>query len=116
MSALDEALPARAQPAEILASLRRVAHDRSAAVAIYKHYEASLAAQGEEPDAEIVALYRAIVWNEGRTGVPDDTQLPRFATLFVGRRRELERLDGAICPGTCVVVGGPAGGGKGRLA
>ena len=96
-------------------ALREAGSDRAAAVAAYRVYERALAARGEEPDDEVLALYREILWRDPAPARAVD-ELPRFATPFFGRRRERAALVELLVPGAVVVVHGPAGVGKSRLA
>jgi DNA-binding SARP family transcriptional activator/Tfp pilus assembly protein PilF len=79
---------------------------------------------GVDPDAELQRLYQAILraepeldWKPPAARPPgyDIAQLPMTPPVFVGRKSELERLDGFVDSGV-VTVTGAAGIGKTALA
>ncbi|HDQ71390.1 MAG TPA: tetratricopeptide repeat protein [Chloroflexi bacterium] len=91
---------------------------RSAALAQYETCRQTLAAElNVEPVAETQALYAAIR-EERPVEAAARTTLPRAATPFVGRARELDEIAEMLANEGCrlVTIFGPGGIGKTRLA
>lgn len=90
---------------------------REAAIGVYHRAERALREGGSEPPDELVAAFHDAVW-----AVQRDAQavtpfgLPRPASRFMGRERDVQRMREAIAPGVVVTVTGAAGVGKTRLA
>lgn len=104
--------PLREEAHRRLIDAHLAAGNRSAALRAYESCRRTLVDElGIGPDEHTVALHLRVLGT--------DTS-PRAAVLhsvrFAGRRAELEALDAAAVPGAAVLVVGPAGIGKSRLA
>ena len=103
------------QPVREMMQLRAEAGDRSGAIHEYTALRGRLTAElGVEPQAETEALFRALLEDEARPGVPNNLIPP--TTSFVGREREIERISAALRECRSVTLSGPGGIGKTRLA
>ena len=102
--------------------------DPAAAVAHCESYAATLDRElGAKPGPEFSALYRSLKAGLAQAAVPrpetvaepapaGHRSFPRWLTSFVGRRAELEWLDGELAGGRLVTLAGMGGVGKTRLA
>jgi len=105
--------PLREEAHRRLIDAHLAAGDRSAALRAYESCRRILVDElGIGPDEHTVALHlRAL-----GTDTPPRAAAVLHSVQLAGRRAELEALDAAAVPGTAVLVVGPAGIGKSRLA
>jgi len=90
---------------------------RDAAIEVYHRCERELRRRGCEPPAALVAAFHEALWcAQGDAPSVGAFALPRPASRFIGRERDVQRARDAIAPGVVVTVTGTAGVGKTRLA
>lgn len=98
-----------------LMSLRRSAGDRAGAIREYNALAHRLSSEmNVEPEPETVSLFTEIVAEN--TPSPTPNNLVNATTTFVGRGRELSEIRSAFGKVATVVLVGPGGIGKSRLA
>ena len=69
-----------------------------------------------EPSEQLVALAAAIHRRDPTLDPPPDSPLPLPASRFIGRRRELDRIEDQLGRARILTLVGPGGAGKTRLA
>jgi predicted ATPase/DNA-binding SARP family transcriptional activator len=118
LEALLRRHPSRERPAVTLMRALYATGRQADALAAYHELRTRLDDElGVEPAAPAQALYRRIlVHDPGLTAPPHQGNLPRRASSFIGREREVERLLTALRAGPLVTVTGVGGAGKSRLA
>ncbi|WP_245691988.1 BTAD domain-containing putative transcriptional regulator [Geodermatophilus telluris] len=118
LEALVRAHPSWERPAVSLMRARYATGRQADALAAYHELRTRLDDElGVEPAAPAQALYRRIlVHDPGLAGAPPQGNLPRRASGFVGRGREVERVLAALRAGPLVTLTGVGGAGKSRLA
>lgn len=111
--------PLREESSQLAMRLHMRAHDRAAAIACYEALSHALDDQlGVPPLPATAALYNDIVTDRYvAPAVSADVQLPvAVGDAFVGRQAELTILHGLPWDGRVVMLSGPPGIGKTRLA
>ena len=93
---------------------------RPAALAQFEACKRSLKSElGVEPSAELVRLYESIRNNQPPETKQEKTHphnLPAQLTSFIGREKEIERVDDLLKKNRLVTLTGPGGTGKTRLS
>jgi predicted ATPase/DNA-binding SARP family transcriptional activator len=110
--------PSRERPAVLLMRALYATGRQADALAAYHELRARLDEDlGVEPAAPAQALYRRILAHDPRlTAAPQQGNLPRRASGFVGRDREVDRVLAALAAGPLVTLTGVGGTGKSRLS
>jgi predicted ATPase/DNA-binding SARP family transcriptional activator len=110
--------PSRERPAVALMRALYATGRQADALAAYHELRTRLDDElGVEPAAPAQALYRRIlVHDPALAAPPQQGNLPRRASSFIGRDREVERLLVALQAGPLVTLTGVGGAGKSRLA
>ncbi|MGY1702891.1 BTAD domain-containing putative transcriptional regulator [Geodermatophilus sp. SYSU D00766] len=118
LEALVRAHPSWERPAVALMRARYATGRQADALAAYHELRAHLGDElGVEPAAPAQELYRRIlVHDPALAATPSPGNLPRRASGFVGREREVERVLAALRAGPLVTLTGVGGAGKSRLA
>ncbi|SFP82547.1 Predicted ATPase [Geodermatophilus dictyosporus] len=118
LEALVRGHPSWERPAVTLMRARYATGRQADALAAFHELRTRLDDElGVEPAAPAQALYRRIlVHDPALAGTPPPGNLPRRASGFVGRGREVERVLAALRAGPLVTLTGVGGAGKSRLA
>ncbi|MGY1609464.1 BTAD domain-containing putative transcriptional regulator [Geodermatophilus sp. SYSU D00700] len=118
LEALVRAHPSWERPAVTLMRARYATGRQADALAAFHELRTRLDEElGVEPAAPARELYRRIlVHDPALAATPSPGNLPRRASGFVGREREVERVLAALRAGPLVTLTGVGGAGKSRLA
>ncbi|MEX5719005.1 BTAD domain-containing putative transcriptional regulator [Geodermatophilus maliterrae] len=118
LEALVRRHPSWERPAVTLMRARYATGHQAEALAAFHELRARLGEElGVEPAAPAQALYRRILAHDpALAATPPPGNLPRRASRFVGRDREVERVTAALRAGPLVTLTGVGGTGKSRLA
>jgi predicted ATPase/DNA-binding SARP family transcriptional activator len=110
--------PSRERPAVTLMTALYVTGRQADALAAYHQLRSRLDEElGVEPAEPAQALYRRILLHDPALGAsPRQGNLPRRASGFVGRDREVQGVLAALRAGPLVTLTGVGGAGKSRLA
>ncbi len=88
---------------------------RGEAIHCYQRCERALRESAREPGETLLAAFRAALWQPSPQS-PEQDELPHPVTRFIGRERERAEIAAEIVSGATVVLTGPPGVGKTRLA
>ncbi len=115
LAAASEAAPADEERAARAVRAFLEADRRGEAIYCYQRCERALRERGREPGESLLAAFRAALW-QAAPQVSQDDDLPNPITRFIGRERERAEISAELVAGATIVLTGPPGVGKTRLA
>ncbi len=115
LAAASEAAPADEELAVRAVRAFSDADRRGEAIHCYQRCERALREIGREPGDTLLAAFRVALW-QSTPQTPKQDEIPHPITRFIGRERERAEIAAEIVSGATVVLTGPPGVGKTRLA